>query len=463
MGKASKRRRRNWRKIDADALVTPSEPFSVEDEKARLERLRDSQLWSQDSAPRKKRQMTKAARKMKAKKKLLRRGFSIKSKATDDSTSSSKQVRIDTTKQAVIIKFSNGTKKAIKVDTHCDVKANQSRIRKNVDYNKNSKLHQFNLMHGKTKKTAAKDLWLDDDSETCAHDDSSNETVDDDESRFLPDVNVGKLWTAQKRAYAGHMSSKRSVHNGLIGARSLLSLPESGESINPLQHQYYHMKWRASQLRLRQFFAQQYRNEGTRKLCEQGIGVESSIDKRLQQMQTESNEWKKLYCQHRKMHQLSLKKLVWLHRRKKMQSNLNVIERQISQRERKNTFRSDVRNVRLRRKAMRKKMKLERLSSGKMYGAQFRFKPRATPSMSASALGHSLRRTMGSNVDHPLSFMFNEMQKQNKIGGAKRKKYIIRKRSFHGPRYRVQTRIGNLYHANVGKKLYEGLDDMETI
>merc|ERR1712154_508894 len=89
MGRAksnTKRRpkgKRGWRKIDANSLLNPKQEISLEEEQSRIEKLRDSQLWKEDVKPRK-------IKKLKAKRKLLSRGFEINS--TDSNNKLNQQI-----------------------------------------------------------------------------------------------------------------------------------------------------------------------------------------------------------------------------------------------------------------------------------------------------------------------------------------------------------------------------------
>ena len=76
-------------------------------------------------------------------------------------------------------------------------------------------------------------------------------------------------------------------------------------------------------------------------------------------------------------------------------------------------------------------------------------------------INNKLRTSINTGIDDPLSFMFNEMQKQNRIEWNRRHKFVLpRKKGFIGPRFRVQTTIGKLHHANVGNKYFDGIDDL---
>eukprot|EP00484_Ammonia_sp_Unknown_P011587 CAMPEP_0197054794 /NCGR_PEP_ID=MMETSP1384-20130603/50091_1 /TAXON_ID=29189 /ORGANISM="Ammonia sp." /LENGTH=78 /DNA_ID=CAMNT_0042488105 /DNA_START=24 /DNA_END=257 /DNA_ORIENTATION=+ len=63
--------KRGWRKIDVAEYINPTIPFSTETEKQRLEQAQDSELWRQDTTPRKHRVPTKAQKKRAAKRKLI--------------------------------------------------------------------------------------------------------------------------------------------------------------------------------------------------------------------------------------------------------------------------------------------------------------------------------------------------------------------------------------------------------
>merc|ERR1712154_128055 len=118
-------------------------------------------------------------------------------------------------------------------------------------------------------------------------------------------------------------------------------------------------------------------------------------------------------------------------------------------------------NINKRVFARRQRIKLSKKNGGHIFGSKYRFKSRATPSMAADKLSNNLRTSIHSGVDHPLSFMFNEMQKQNKIRGDKRNRFVLpKKKAFIGPRFKVQTRIGKLHHANVHNKYFSGIDDL---
>eukprot|EP01083_Nonionella_stella_P207947 754990_1 len=85
MGRAksnTKRRpkgKRGWRKIEVSSKLKPKIPLSIEEEKTRISKLRDSQLYYQDIKPRIRKRRTKKQLKASAKRKLLHRGFTINS------------------------------------------------------------------------------------------------------------------------------------------------------------------------------------------------------------------------------------------------------------------------------------------------------------------------------------------------------------------------------------------------
>merc|ERR1712154_577104 len=110
--------------------------------------------------------------------------------------------------------------------------------------------------------------------------------------------------------------------------------------------------------------------------------------------------------------------------------------------------------------AEKRRLKLIKKSdnNGHIWGRHFRFKARANPTMKAGHLGNEMRTTLHSGIDNPLSFMYNEMQRQNKIQGHRRHRWVRKGKAGLGPRYKVSTRIGKLHHMNVGDRYFEGVD-----
>lgn len=96
------------------------------------------------------------------------------------------------------------------------------------------------------------------------------------------------------------------------------------------------------------------------------------------------------------------------------------------------------------------------------YGRERRFSGRATHGLSNL---NQIKRGMRYNIDdghihnHPLVYIFNDLQRTNRIQGGRLKKFLFKRKPFFGPRFKQQTRIGKLHHANVGTKLFEGIDD----
>ena len=173
---------------------------------------------------------------------------------------------------------------------------------------------------------------------------------------------------------------------------------------------------------------------------------------------------KKLYYKHRKLNQSRNWNLNRLYRQNKKKGNNNKQneKRQISKKTRWNDVKHNRWHANARWNMERKREKLSRKTGGHIYGHKIRFKKRVPGFMAASKLNNNtLRTSLHSGIDHPLSFMYNEMQRQHKIAGSRRHKYIRRmKKPLLGPRFKVTTRIGNLHHMNVGNPLFDGIDDL---
>ena len=76
----------------------------------------------------------------------------------------------------------------------------------------------------------------------------------------LPDVRAVDVIKAQKKASGSYLSGGRAVQNKFAPAQNLISLPNPGESINPLQFQYYFLRWKALELRYRQLLEKKYQS-----------------------------------------------------------------------------------------------------------------------------------------------------------------------------------------------------------
>ena len=152
-----------------------------------------------------------------------------------------------------------------------------------------------------------------------------------------------------------------------------------------------------------------------------------------------------------------------LYKESKKDGNKDNEQRQISKKEKWKDMKENRKNARLRKKFILKTAKLSaKGEGGYIFGPKFRFKARVTGVMAQNKLkDNTLRTSLHSGTDHPLSFMYNEMQRQNKIQWTRRHRgHRPVKRGFFGPRYKVHTRIGKVHHMNVGNKYFEGIDDL---
>ena len=326
MGRAksnTKRRpkgKRGWRKIDADAFINPTEELSLEEQKARIEQLRNSQLWSEDVRPRKKKKLTKAQKKAKAKKKLKKQGFEIESiKSTEKwakkVAKNKRKQRLFTWKESqkvannpsykpkvkdtFTIKYKGGNKKEIKLNNHKDIKSNKQNVKANLDYNKNNQYMMFKLRHSRqnTKNNHGKDLWADDhqndngnghkngNDQSSDSEDTENENDDgnnDDKNANLGDIKPWDIIKQQEKVY-GSMTSKRAVQNDFVSS-SLISLPKNGESVNPMKHDYYYLRWKALQREYNQVFHITYQNKQTMKWYKDAVGKKEVNDIKLKEL-----------------------------------------------------------------------------------------------------------------------------------------------------------------------------------
>ena len=283
MGRAksnTKRRpkgKRGWRKIETDAFLKPPQFVSVKEERIRIEKLKNSQLWKQDLSPqRRTKKLSKAQKKLKAKRKLLSRGCVISSIESNNKMNSSiaaykKQRRLSTFKwtqsnqstpappKSATIKFSNKTKKKIHLNTPKQNTLDKKNKLKNTDYHKNDHYLLYKVKHSKKNKQnmQAKDLWAQPakkKSESLKIEKKSKSGED------LPDVRAVDVIKAQKKASGSYLSGGRAVQNKFAPVQNLISLPNPGESINPLQFQYYFLRWKALELRYRQLLEKKYQS-----------------------------------------------------------------------------------------------------------------------------------------------------------------------------------------------------------
>ena len=160
-----------------------------------------------------------------------------------------------------------------------------------------------------------------------------------------------------------------------------------------------------------------------------------------------------------------MKKMRKLHKESKKAENKdeNKEQRQISKKEKWEDIKENRKMLRLRKNFIRKTKKLSsQPGRGYIYGPKYRFKARVPGVMGANKLtNNTFRTSVGTGMDHPLSFMFNEMQRQNKVQWAGKGRWVrAKKMSYYGPRYKTVTHIGKLHHGNVGKSLYDGIDDL---
>ena len=331
MGRAksnTKRRpkgKRGWRKIDANAFIDPPQKFSLEEQKSRIAKLKNSQLWSQDVKPRKIKKLTKAQKKLKAKRKLKARGYDIDSVETNNKwrkkvSKCNRRQRLlsfketqkllqnpshhTQPKKTAIIKFKNKNKKKINLDNHENYTLNKRDIKNNTDYHKNNPYNLYKTKHNarNTRNNSGKDLWNDEpdnhhnynrknrksnndqSSEIKTDNDESDDNDDNDDiDNHLKDVKPWKVIKKQDKASKRHLSGGRSVQNNFVSS-SLISLPNPGESINPLMHEYYYLKWQTLQLQIKQMFKNQYQKKSTQKWYKENLKTDKRTDKKLQQL-----------------------------------------------------------------------------------------------------------------------------------------------------------------------------------
>merc|ERR1712228_423567 len=487
MGRAksnTKRRpkgKRGWRKIETDAFLKPQQTVSLQEEKIRIEKLKNSQLWKEDLSPqRRRKKLTRSQKKLRAKRKLLARGFEISSiesnnKLNANIASYKKQKRLSAFKwstskkskpapppKSATIKFSNKTSKKIQVDNAKKTALNKKTQIKNTDYHKNDPYLLYKVKHSKknSQNMQPKDLWS---QSPKKHTDSSLKiekmNKSEEDMPDLPDVRALDVMSAQKKAVGGHMSGGRAIQNKFAPIQSLISLPNPGESINPLQHQYYYLKWKALELQHKQLFQKKYQFKATEKWYKKtGLSNGINEDVGLNKLKANRDKMKKMYQFHLGIYRRIQSKV----KGDKKNEGKQVFARQISAKDRKLDYVLNRKAKKQRIFAKKRKRRLIRKSdnNGHVFGSKYRFKHRANPTMSADKISNNLRRTLHSGIDNPLSFMFNEMQKQNKIHGARRNRFVFpRKKGFLGPRYKVQTRIGKLHHMNVGNRYFSGIDD----
>jgi len=160
---------------------------------------------------------------------------------------------------------------------------------------------------------------------------------------------------------------------------------------------------------------------------------------------------RKLYLKHLRVHQMRQRRLRRAWRQKNKGTAVDGKAKQRKQRQRKGGKG---------RKGGKRQPKIRDW----IYGPKYRYRARATPTMAENKLGRPLRTTMHSGVNHPLSFVFSELQRKNRVPGNTRNRFTFPKRkAFHGPRFKVQTKIGKLHHENVGNPLFDGFDELEDM
>ena len=266
--------KRGWRKIDIDSYIKSSDDISTEDHQKIIESSKDSQLWSQDITPRIKKKLTKKQKKEKARKKLLSAGFSIDS--IKENNNLNKQIKQYKDKQRLlkfknkdkdysnslpkstqIIKFKNKNKIKIKLNNHQNIIQNKKNMKNMIDYNRNNNYHLYKLSHSKQNKSNKYvDLWQ--------HDivKPKKKVKDDDLSNFR-DIKPLPIIRKTLRASKGHKTGHKTMPNKFIINNLGLSIPNSGESINPLLYKYYYLKWKSYKLRAQQLFKHEYQYKST--------------------------------------------------------------------------------------------------------------------------------------------------------------------------------------------------------
>ncbi|ETO29814.1 hypothetical protein RFI_07309, partial [Reticulomyxa filosa] len=92
----------------------------------------------------------------------------------------------------------------------------------------------------------------------------------------------------------------------------------------------------------------------------------------------------------------------------------------------------------------------------KIYGNGRYLVQRKPDFVRAHRIGRPLRTLPNSKATNILSHLFFEMRAQNKVPGYKLPDKKRRVHSF-GPKYMLQTRIGNVHHANIHDEIFESL------
>ena len=95
-----------------------------------------------------------------------------------------------------------------------------------------------------------------------------------------------------------------------------------------------------------------------------------------------------------------------------------------------------------------------------MWGPHYRYRYRIERTMGLQRLNKSLRQTVHTGYDHPASFLFDELRKQHKIPGFRKKGWITKSRGHLGPRFKTTTRIGKVHHGNVNNPLFAEVDEI---
>ena len=104
---------------------------------------------------------------------------------------------------------------------------------------------------------------------------------DQDKNRNSWNVDAREIIKLQTQL-AGNFLSKKARPNDWIS--SLIPIPKTGESVNPLKHQYYYSRWRATQTEYKQLFYKAYQTKSTMKWFKDTVGTEEPADNKLEQL-----------------------------------------------------------------------------------------------------------------------------------------------------------------------------------
>jgi len=220
-----------------------------------------------------------------------------------------------------------------------------------------------------------------------------------------------------------------------------INLPGNGESINPINTEYYKASWKSNNLKRQDEFKKMWQTNKTRDFYRRIYGENYKNEDILDKI-------KKIELKRRQQY-LKAKQL-WYKNIKSIKKDNKL-----------NTINNAKRIIKVKRNNKRKNVLRPANVSFKKYkniwGIHHKIKPKPIVVKDESKLGYNFRKSISTNDDNPINVIYHEFRLQNKIKPPHVYKHIPKKRKPIQT-FKIQTRIGNVFHANVNNPLHNCVD-----